>query len=93
MRQERLIQEAIVQGRNYGVNGVQIVGKQPDATWILGGGICISSGDIQMSESDSLYMWISRVFSGPGIPSPLMECSITLPLTTGPLQQFLNVLA
>ena len=73
-------------------SAVQRVGKQPDGTWVLGGDTCISSSGIELPPSESSYTWISSVFSGQGIPSPSMECCISLPLTTAPLQPLLSVL-
>ena len=74
-------------------NAVQLVGKQPDGTWIVGGGICISTEGVQILESDSSFVWISDVFQGVGIPSPATACRISVPLTTGTLQPLLSTLA
>ena len=57
-------------------NAVGKIGKQINNTWVLRKGISVNqSGDL-MTESD--YIWISGVYSGPGIPSNSSACAIEL---------------
>ena len=63
-------------------NAVQIIGRQRDNTWVLGNNIYISCSGDEITASESDYVWISDVFSGPGVPSPSMSCTIDLPLST-----------
>ena len=74
-------------------SAVQVIGKQSDGNWIVGGGVCISPKGELLPEAESSHVWISGVFAGPGIPSPAYACSITLPLSTHPLKPLLCTLA
>lgn len=73
-------------------NAVQCIGKQADQSWILGENICISSAGSPITTAESKYIWISNVFSGPGIPSSSLACDISPPFSSEPLYHLLTAL-
>lgn len=73
-------------------NAVQVIGKQPNGEWILGGSLCISSKGTLLPESECENVWISDIFIGNGIPSPSASCTLTPPLSTSTLQPLVKAL-
>ena len=65
---------------------MQCVDRQSDHMWILGENLCISSSGHLITTSESNNVWISNIFSGPGIPSQVISCRVALPLSTEPLE-------
>ena len=64
---------------------VMKVGRQADGTWVLSSDVHLSSSGALVSTDESSYIWISHVFTGPGVAPNVQECSIELPLQTDPL--------
>lgn len=69
---------------------VQRVGLQEDGTWVFSSSVHLSSCGQIIEASHSSYIWIGRVYSGAGVASRVDECTITLPLTSNPLQELLQ---
>ena len=68
------------------------IGLQADGTWVMGSNICLSSKGETLSMDESQYVWISNVFTGPGVPCASEQCQIELPLTTDPLKGLMSSL-
>lgn len=71
---------------------VELIGLQPDGSWVLASDVCLSSEGKIINISESQYVWISDLFSGPGIPSSSEGCTIELPLNSDPLRYLMNSL-
>lgn len=74
-------------------NAVQSIGQQNDTTWVLAENVHLSSLGEVIPSSESNYMWLGSLYSGPGVPDASNQCMITLPLSTSPLQSLLERLA
>lgn len=70
---------------------VELIGLQPDGSWVLASDVCLSSEGKMINISENQYLWISDLFSGPGIPSSSERCTIELSLNSDPLR-YLNSL-
>lgn len=64
---------------------VMKVGQQEDGSWVFGEDIYLHENGTQMDASESKYVWISHLYTGPGIAPQDSSCSIDLPLCTDPL--------
>ena len=68
------------------------VGQQIDNTWVFSRNVHISSSGVRIPTENSSFVWIGDVFIGPGIASQKDECSISLPLSSDPLNHLLRKL-
>ena len=68
---------------------VKNIGKQEDATWVLGENVHLSSSGEMIPPSESGHMWLGSLYSGVGI-ADVHKCSIKLPLSSEPLKVMLE---
>jgi len=73
---------------------VKSVGQQSDndAVWVLGPNCHISSNGTILSDDESPYVWISHLYSGPGVAPNDSKCNVPLPLSTNSLPSLMNSL-
>ena len=71
---------------------VSVVGPQNDNLWVLGPDIHINSQGQSVSPEESSYIWISDMYSGPGVAAKSSACTIQLPLGTQPLLMLMDLL-
>lgn len=70
---------------------VRNVGQQQDKkTWVFGPNCHIGSDGTLIDESVSPYVWISHLYTGPGVAPRDSACNIELPLTTEPLTMLME---
>lgn len=71
---------------------VSVVGPQDDDLWVLGPDVHIDSQGQSINPEESSYIWISDMYSGPGVAPKSSACTIQLPLTTGSLVLLMDLL-
>ena len=64
---------------------VMKVGPQADGLWVLGEDIYIRKKGLEIPAHERTYLWISHLYTGPGIAPQETACHIQLPLSTDPL--------
>ena len=71
---------------------VKSVGQQDQDVWVLGPDCHISSNGELLTQDESPYVWISHLYSGPGVAPHDSACKISLPLNTQSLPLLMNKL-
>ena len=71
---------------------VSIIGPQNSQLWVLGPNVHIDSDGNIVDPEESQYIWVSDLYTGPGVADGMSTCYISLPLTTEPLGLLLNQL-
>ena len=71
---------------------VSVVGPQDDDLWVLGPDVHINSQGQSISPEKSSYIWISDMYSGPGVAPKSSACTIQLPLATQSLVLLMDLL-
>ena len=71
---------------------VSVVGPQNNQLWVLGPNVQIDASGNYVEPDESKYIWISHLYSGPGVADNSSACKISLPLSTDCLGSLLNQL-
>ncbi len=71
---------------------VERIGRQRDGTWVLGKGAYFNASGKLLSLKESSFVWISDIFTAPGVAIPSKQCIIQTPLSTVSLVQLMKEL-
>lgn len=71
---------------------VSLVGPQNNHVWVLGPDVHISSDGDYINADDSEYIWISDLYTGPGVADNASVCNINLPLNVESLEPLIHQL-
>ena len=71
---------------------VRTVGQQDRHIWVFGPNCHISSNGILVNPDESPYVWISHLYSGPGVAPHHSACNIELPLDASALPSLIRSL-
>lgn len=71
---------------------VKQVGIQEDGSWVLGPNLYIDQNGEMLDQNTSSSVWISHLYTGPGIAPQDTRCKINLPLSTQPLNSLILLL-
>ena len=71
---------------------VSVVGQQDNNLWVLGPSVHIDSAGNTVLPDESAYVWISDLYTGPGVADSASACTIYLPLGDDCLPPLLNQL-
>ena len=71
---------------------VSLVGPQDNHVWVLGADVHITSDGHYIDAEEREYIWISDLYTGPGVADKASACKIRLPLNDQSLAPLLNQL-
>ena len=71
---------------------VKSVGQQDQNVWVLGPDCHISNNGTLLTGDESPYVWISHLYSGPGVAPRDSACKISLPLSINSLPLLMDKL-
>ena len=71
---------------------VRIVGQQDRNIWVFGPNCHINSDGILVNLDESSYVWISHLYSGPGVAPHQSACNVMLPLDAKALPSLITTL-